>query len=120
MGMYCACGWKMTGCLHIDCVKKESTYYEPDPDGCTCDWKGWISRYDWPPQRKNKSLDFGEPNEEGSYLVRVQSSCGDRYEEEQNYSKTARKVVCGYTGREFLVHWSGDDESQPYAWRKSE
>lgn len=118
MGMYCCCEWKMTPSYHIDMVNKTHTIYEVDPDGCKCDWTGWISRYDWPEERKNKNVPFSEPIKEGKYLVRVQTMCGDRYEDEQYFSKTPRMVRCGYTGKEFIVHWSGNDENQPYAWKE--
>lgn len=116
--MYCACDWKMTGSTHIDMVNETFTRYEADPDGCTCDWTGWISRYDWPEERKNKSVPFSEPNKNGKYLVRCQSGCGDRYEEEQYYSSIPRTIKCGYIGKDLIVHWSGDDEGQPYAWKE--
>ncbi len=118
MGMYCYCGWKMTPSHVIDMVNKTSTTYEVDQDGCTCDWEGWTSLYDWPPERKNKDKTFSEPEKEGKYLVRASTNCGDRYEEVQSFSLTPRTVTCGYTGKEFQVHWSGDEESQPYAWRE--
>ncbi len=118
MGMYCCCDWKMTGSTHIDMVNKIITNYEPDPDGCKCDWKGWNSIYDWPQERKNKDKSFCLPDKDGKYLVRVQTSDGDRYEDIQTFSLKSRMVRCGYTGKEFEAHWSGDDESQPYAWKE--
>lgn len=118
MGMYCCCGWKMTGSMHIDMPNKTSTYYEADPDGCTCDWDDWTSIHDWPTERKNKERLFSLPEKDGKYYVRCQSGCGDRYEEVQTFSLKTRTETCGYTGREFEVHWSGDDEGQPYAWRE--
>jgi hypothetical protein len=118
MGMYCACRWKMTGCGVIDMVNKTSTYYEADPNGCTCDWNGWKSIYDWPEERKNKDQPFALPKKDGKYYVRCQSGSGDRYEEVQTFSLKTRTETCGYTGKKFEVHWSGDDESQPYAWRE--
>jgi hypothetical protein len=118
MGMYCACGWKMSGSTHIDIPNKTVTHYEPNPDGCTCDWQDWNSVYDWPEERKNKEKPFCLPSKEGKYLVRYQNQCGDRNEEVQSFSLKTRTVSCGYTGKEFQVHWSGDDESQPYAWRE--
>lgn len=118
MGMYCCCDWKMTGSTHIDMVNKIITEYEADPDGCTCDWNGWISRYDWPPERKNKDKPFSEPTKDGRYLVRFQTLCGDRFEEEQDFSLNYRIIRCGYTGKEMKVNWSGNDEEQPYAWKE--
>lgn len=115
--MYCCCGWKMTGSMHIDIPNKTSTYYEPDPNGCTCDWNNWVSRFDWPEERKNKDKLFADPKKEGEYFVRCQNGSGDRYEEIQYFSLKPRMINCGYTGKEFQVHWSGDDESQPYAWK---
>lgn len=118
MGMYCCCEWKMTGSTHIDIPNGTTTYYEADPNGCTCNWDGWTSRFDWPEERKNKDKPFAQPTKNGKYYVRVQSGCGDRYEEMQTFSTEARKIRCGYTGKELCVHWSGNDESQPYAWRE--
>jgi hypothetical protein len=119
MGMYCCCGWKMSGSMYIDIPNDTHTYYEPDPDGCTCDWDGWISIHDWPPERKNKEQALGLPSKEGEYLIRCANGCGDRDEYIQTFSVKTRKVRCGYTGKELQVHWSGDDESQPYAWKES-
>jgi len=118
MGMYCACDWKMTGSTHIDMVNKTITNYEHDPDGCKCDWNRWISIYDWPDERKNKEKPFELPLVDGKYYVRCQSYCGDRYEEIQSFSLKTRTEICGYTGKAFQVHWSGDDEGQPYAWKE--
>lgn len=118
MGMYCCCDWKMTGSTYIDMVNKEITEYEPDPDGCTCDWEGWNSIYDWPDERKNKDRSFRLPEKEGKYLVRIQTQCGDRYETESQFNLKTRIERCGYTGKEIEVHWSGDDEEQPYAWKE--
>lgn len=118
MGMYCCCDWKMTGSTHIDMVNKVCTHYEPDPEGCTCDWTNWTSIYDWPEERKNKDKPLELPLKDGKYYVRVQSQCGDRYEEIQHFSLITRNERCGYTGKELQVHWSGDDQSQPYAWRE--
>jgi len=118
MGMYCACDWKMTGSLHISISNKTSTYYEADPDGCTCEWDGWNSIFDWPKERKNKDKPFALPKKDGSYYVRCSNGSGDRYEEIQKFSLATRTERCGYTGKEFKVHWSGNDESQPYAWRE--
>lgn len=118
MGMYCCCDWKMTGSTHIDMVNKTITEYEPDPDGCTCDWTNWISVYDWPPERKNKDKPFGLPLKEGKYLIRFQTQCGDRVECESEFKLEKRIVYCGYTGKAIEVNWSGDDEEQPYAWKE--
>lgn len=118
MGMYCCCDWKMTGSMYIDIPNRTTNYYESDPDRCTCDWNNWVSVYDWPEERKNKHKEFSLPKKDGKYLVRCQSSCGDRYEEIQSFSLKTRIETCGYTGKEFEVHWSGDDERQPYAWRE--
>ncbi len=118
MGMYCACDWKMTPSHVIDCVNKTWTTYEVDENGCTCDWNEWTSVYDWPPERKNKEKQLGLPLKDGKYYVRVQTMCGDRYEDIQTFSLKTRTETCEYTGKKFEVHWSGDDESQPYAWRE--
>ncbi len=118
MGMYCCCDWKMTDSIHIDMVNKKTTIYEADPDGCTCDWNNWNSIYDWPAERKNKDRPLKLPEKEGKYLVRIQTDCGDRYEDESEFKFEKRKERCGYTGREFEVHWSGDLEQQPYAWKE--
>lgn len=104
--------------MHIDMVNGIVTRYEPDPDGCTCDWNNWVSVHDWPPERKNKDTPCVLPEKDGKYLVRCSNGCGDRYEEEQDFSIKTRTERCGYTGKEFQVHWSGDDEGQPYAWKK--
>jgi len=120
MGMYCACKWKMTGSLHIDIPNKTSTYYEPDPVGCTCDWNGWTSICDWPDERKNKDKPLGNPLRDGKYLVRIQNQSGDRYEDESYFTLKTRIIQCGYTGFGFEVNWSGDDEEQPYAWKEIE
>ena len=42
----------------------------------------------------------------------------DRFEEVQTFSLKTRTIHCGYTGIEQQVHWSGNDEEQPYAWRE--
>ena len=118
MGMYCCCGWKMTGSLHIDMVNKTSTHYEADPNGCTCDWENWNSIYDWPPERKNRDKPLCLPLNEGKYLVRIQTQYGDRYEDESEYKIKPRIINCGYTGNEIEINWSGDDETQPYAWKE--
>ncbi len=118
MGMYCACDWKMTGSTVIDMVNKTITEYEPDPNGCTCDWEDWTSIYDWPPEKKNTDKPFSQPSKEGCYLVRIQTQCGDRYEAKSFYSITPRIVRCKYTGKDVTVFWEGDDEEQPYAWRE--
>jgi hypothetical protein len=117
MGMYCACKWKISNSTHIDMINKTITEYEADPDGCTCNWNEWYSIYDWPPERKNKDKELKLPEKSGKYLVRIQTQCGDRYEDESIYSNIPRKVRCGYTGREFDAYWSGDYDEQPYAWR---
>jgi hypothetical protein len=108
----------MTGSLHIDLPNEISTFYEPNPDGCTCDWNDWISIFDWPPERKNKHKPFRLPKKDGKYYVRVANESGDRYEEIQNFTLKPRKERCGYTGEEFDVNWSGNYEEQPYAWRE--
>lgn len=117
MGQYCCCDWKMTPSSHIDMVNKVITTYEVDPDGCTCDWTGWYSIFDWPKERKNKDKPICLPEKEGKYTVRKSTDCGDRYESEAIYCKTPRKECCGYTGIEFEVFWDGCLEDQPYAWK---
>ena len=109
MGMYCCCGMKIT------CISDEELR-----EKCTCDWERWISIRDWPPWRKNKDLPFAIPCEDGKYLVRYQNDSGDHYEVVQEYTKTPREVDAqwGYTTGKELVHWSGDYEEQPYAWRE--
>ncbi len=101
MGMYCCCDQKIR-----------------DEWECKCDWEGWVSRYDWPEERNNKGISFSEPAKEGQYVVRVQNGSGDRYEDVQTFYLDPRPVICGYTGKKFEVHWSGNDEEQPYAWRE--
>jgi hypothetical protein len=118
MGRNCCCGWRMSGSMHIDIPNKTSIYYEADPDGCTCHWNEWTSIYDWPEERKNKEKPFALPLKDGKYYVRCQNDSGDRYEEIQTFSLKTRIECCGYTGKEIEVHWSGNDESQPYAWRE--
>lgn len=102
MGMYCCCGQKIT----------------IDFENCRCDWTNWISIYDWPKERKNKEKSFSLPDKNGKYYVRYQNNSGDRDECIQDFSLITRTEKCGYTGKEFDVHWSGNDESQPYAWRE--
>ena len=118
MGMYCCCDVKLSGSTHIDLVNKEITQYEGGQ--CRCCWDDWISLYDYPKERKNKHILFSEPDQDGQYLVRYSNCCGDRYETEQIYSKVPRIIQCGYTGKDISVNWSGDDEEQPYAWKKKE
>jgi len=118
MGMYCCCNWKITGSMYIDVQNKKSIYYECDPDGCTCDWNEWISICDFPKERKNKEKEFYLPFNDGKYYVRYQNFNGDRCEEIQNFSLKTRTETCGYTGEKIQLHWSGDHESQPYAWRE--
>lgn len=102
MGMYCCCDQKIK-----------------DGWKCLCSWKGWNSCYDYPPERRNKNRKIREfPEKEGLYLVRYCSQCADRYEDEQTYSFTPRSIRCGYTGKELIVHWSGNYEEQPYAWKE--
>ena len=121
MGRNCCCDWRMSDSMYIDMVNKTTTIFEADPDGCTCDWNNWVSRYDWPPERKNKDKHFSEPLEDGKYLVRVQTMCGDRYEDIQSFSQVSRTVSCGYTGKEFKGTFIVEiDEEQPYAWRELE
>lgn len=102
MGMYCCCNCKI--------MKDWETR-------CTCDWEGWVNIDDWPPHRKNKSLPFCLPAEEGKYMTRYQNCAGDHYEIVQEYKKIPRKEECVFTGKEEFLHWSGNSEDQPYAWR---
>lgn len=102
--MYCCCDCK---------IMSDDDWMER----CSCEWKGWISVYDWPPPRKNKDLPFALPADEGKYYTRYQNGAGDHYEEVQEYKKNPRESKCGYTGKKVWLHWSGNDEKQPYAWR---
>ena len=99
--MYCCCGRKIK-----------------DDFECDCDWESWTSIHDWPPDRKNKEKPFRLPKRDGEYLVRHGNGQGDRCESIQTFSYETRTITCGYTGKEFQVQWSGDDESQPYAWKE--
>lgn len=100
--------------MHCACDKKMGRDNEWT---CECDWKGWLSIVDFPDERKNKNLPFAQPQKDGTYYVRCQSGSADRYEETQEYSTVPRDGRCGYTGKPLKLHWSGDDEGQPYAWR---
>jgi hypothetical protein len=105
MGMYCCCDEKISG-----------SEFE-----CKCNWEGWISIFDWPEERKNKSLPIRLPDKDGKYLVRCTQD-GDRYEAEINFTVTPRIVKGSYfdANKETQVHWeekSWDDES-PYAWKE--
>lgn len=106
MGQYCCCHVKISG-----------EDYEGKPQ-CTCDWDGWISLYDYPEDRKNKDIPFCEPVKDGEYLIRYQNQSADRHEKTSYFTLEPRKIYCGFTGRELVVHWSGDDEEQPYAWKE--
>jgi hypothetical protein len=108
----------MTDSLVIDCVNKTCTTYESDPNGCTCDWDNWFSVCDWPEERKNKNIPIQLPKQNGKYYVRVQTCAGDRYEDIQEFSVVPRDAKCGFTGKDLKLHWSGNDEEQPYAWRE--
>lgn len=103
MGMYCCCDWKISR--------------SADPNGCKCDWENWSSIYDWPPERKNKDKPFSLPEKDGIYEVRIQNQSGDRFETESTFTIKSRLERCRYTGKEVEVHWSGDPEYQPFAWK---
>lgn len=107
MGMYCCCG-----------VKISDDDYE-----CTCDWDGWISTCDWPPERKNKNIPVSAPSTDGSYLVRYQSD-GDRYEDIKKFSLTPLIEMGGYFAPmvPYEIHWEGMhwEDTQPYAWKEIE
>lgn len=120
MGRNCCCGWRMSGCVHIDMTKGECIHYDADPNGCTCDWNGWVSCFDYPNERKNKHIPFSLPEKNGKYLVRIQDCSGDRYEKESIFSLIPRTINSVYTGEEIKVNWEGYDDEQPYAWKEIE
>ena len=101
MGMYCCCDEKITDCWQ-----------------CNCDWNEWISCYDYPPERKNKHVPISLPTSHGTYLVRRQNGSADRYEEEAEFFVNPKTVPCGYTGTFHEIHWAGDRDHQPYAWKE--
>lgn len=121
MGMYCACGWKITGSTHIDMVNKTITTYEPDSEGCTCDWKGWNAcwenGYNIP-----KEVPVNLPEKDGNYSVRKFSTCGDRYETEEKYYVKPLRIDSGgyYTQFQYPVHWEKKcwDDDVVYAWKE--
>ena len=104
MGMYCCCDRKIS-----------SDHFE-----CVCDWKEWNSRCDFPTERKNKDNPVCDPLKDGKYLVRIQTCCGDRYEDESYFTIKSRIENCEYTGDPQEVHWTGGFENQPYAWKEME
>lgn len=104
MGMYCCCGNKISR----------------DDFVCDCDWQGWISIYDWPDERKNKEKPFYLPPKDGKYLVRCANGSGDRYEIESNYFSASKTISSSYDLNPVQVHWEGNDEEQPYAWKELE
>lgn len=111
MGMYCACGVKISG-----------PDYECKPK-CLCEWDGWISTCDWPPERKNKDTPIQEnPKKSGIYLTRFSTSCGDRIEGELHFSLEPFKTEeGGYFDRfKYDCHWEGEswEEGGPYAWKE--
>lgn len=90
---------------------------------CVCDWEGWNSKYDYPPERKNRDREFSSPKVSGIYLVRYSKGSGDRIETEAYFSLDAiKKVMVGYFSpqKEYEIHWDCDDgeEGHPYAWRE--
>lgn len=105
--MYCCCGKK------INCDQFE----------CLCDWEGWVSTCDFPDERKNKDIPMGLPKKDGNYLTRC-CHCGDRYEEEREFSLIPRIEKGGYFGSDqtFELHWEGEtwEEGTPYAWKEIE
>lgn len=128
MGLYCACDWKMTPSVYIDCVNKTITTYEVDQNGCTCDWDGWISTCAYPDERKNKHVAIQKyPSKSGKYLVRYQTLCGDRYEEVDIYYEIPIKIEKDSRGHEFPIHWEKEYFEiydgigvlhSPYAWKE--
>lgn len=104
MGMYCCCDAKLS-----------------DSEECTCDWTGWISVYDWPEERKNKHAPLGLPTKDGTYLVRIQVQCGDRYETKKKFSVVPKLVKGTYYAYDQIIkiHWEDEDweEGRPYAWK---
>jgi hypothetical protein len=102
MGMYCCCHQRI------------------GQDGeweCLCEWDGWISNCDYPRERKNKHLPISNPPKDGIYLVRRQTGSADRFEEETEFFFTPKTVACGYTATLHQIHWGGDSDHQPYAWK---
>lgn len=106
MGMYCCCGQKIRADNEWECL---------------CDWDGWISVYDWPPERKNKKTSLTLPDEEGVYLTRHQDNSGDRYECVKKFNPVPRMEWGGYfEKRQYPIHWEGEcwEEGGPYAWKE--
>ena len=106
MGMYCCCEVKIHG----------------DNNRCICDWKGWVSTCDWPPERKNKEIPISLPLKDGKYHVRIQTNAGDRYEDEKEFTVIPRIERGGYfyPQKDIELHWEGEnwEEGRPYAWKK--
>jgi hypothetical protein len=107
MGMYCACGQRIN--------------YEFE---CLCDWDGWISCADYPPERKNKDIPLQEkPQKSGKYFARYVNSNCDRYECEAYFSlEPIRKDIhqaCWSEPENIDVHWDPWDSETlgPYAWK---
>ena len=104
MGMYCCCGAKIS-----------------NNEECSCDWHGWISTTDWPPERKNRqSLIQKHPNEEGKYLVRWQDNGGDRHEEELTFNSKPYRIDTGYFNNlNIPIRWEREnwEEGTPYAFK---
>lgn len=104
MGMYCCCDEKIS-----------SADFQ-----CKCEWDGWISTCDWPPERKNKHIPIQMPNEDGIYRTRTQNNSGDRYEEIKWFFKIPFISKGSFVGPPLNVtcHWEGEtwEEGRPYAY----
>ena len=111
--MYCCCYKKITGNWE-----------------CECSWDGWISAYDYPPERKNREVPLQKPLKSGKYLVRYQTSSADRYECEDVYHLVPIKTEKGGDGKIYPIHWENEEYEEyeedcgkgffhsPYAWKE--
>lgn len=84
---------------------------------CVCNWDGWVSRYDWPIERKNLDVEIRDPVKEDFYLIRYQKSDGNRIEEKSKFNFTPRIVEID--GKKLRLYWTyhNDGLRQPYAWK---
>lgn len=106
--MYCDCGEKISS-SHFKCI---------------CDWTGWNACHDWPKEKPEWVPIIKHPPKDGIYLVRKQSTCGDRYEDEESFSvNPIRYENGGYLQSfEYPVHWEKEswDDDSIYAWKEIE
>lgn len=92
MGMYCCCDVK----IQVDWK-------------CKCDQTGW--------HKPSKEL----PKENGKYLVRFSSNCGDRSEDEVKFSKEKEFIFQAGWNEEQPSHWDTRmTDDIVYQWKKNE